>query len=162
MFFDGKTSCTFIDPNPERLLSAIGEEDRNSINLIPQRIQDVELGLFSDLSSGDILFVDTSHVSKVGSDVNHIFFEILPLLQKGVYIHFHDVYFPFEPPIDRVLSLSEHMNEVYLLRAFLQYNNEFKIVLFNTYLEEFHKKFFEQNMPMCLINKGGSIWLQRT
>ena len=162
LFIYGKICCKFIDPNPERLLSVVGEEDRNSINLIPQRIQDVELGLFSNLSSGDILFIDTSHISKVGSDVNHLFFVILPILQKGVYIHIHDIYFPFESPKDRVLFFGEYWNEVYLLRAFLQYNNEFKIVLFNTYLEEFYQEFFEENMPMCLINKGGSIWLQRT
>ena len=67
-----------------------GDEER--VTIIGAGIQDVALDVFAKLEAGDILFVDSTHVSKIASDVNYIFFEILPVLQKGVYIHIHDIY----------------------------------------------------------------------
>jgi hypothetical protein len=46
-----------------------------------------------------------------------------------------------------------------MLRTFLQYNNAFRVVLMNTFMEQFHEPFFQEKMPLCLKNKGGSIWL---
>jgi hypothetical protein len=59
-------------------------------------VQEVPLELFDSLGAGDVLFVDSSHISKMGSDVNHIFFEILPRLRAGVWVHFHDIFWPFD------------------------------------------------------------------
>ncbi|MBF0510802.1 MAG: class I SAM-dependent methyltransferase, partial [Candidatus Omnitrophica bacterium] len=121
---------------------------------------DVDVSFFDELGENDILFVDSSHVSKTGSDVNHILFNILPKLNKGVLIHFHDIFYPFEYPKPWVLE-GRCWNEDYLLRAFLSYNNSFEIVVFNTFLEHFHEDWFKENMPLCLKNKGGSIWLRK-
>ena len=61
-------------------------------------MQDVALEEFDLLENRDMLFVDSTHVCKTGSDVNHILFNILPRLASGVYVHFHDVFYPFEYP----------------------------------------------------------------
>ncbi len=160
LFLDNSIKATFIEPYPELLLSLISEDDRNKIKIIPQRLQDVHLNVFEALEENDILFIDSTHVSKINSDVNRIFFEILPTLSSGVYIHFHDIFFPFEYPKAWVYE-GRAWNEMYLLRSFLQYNNEFSIVLMNTFMEHFHEPFFRVNMPLCLKNTGGSIWIRK-
>jgi len=89
-----------------------------------------------------------------------VFFEILPRLNSGVYIHIHDAFFPFEYPRAWIFD-GIAWSELYLLRAFLQYNRRFRIVLMNTFMEQFHESFFRDNMPLCLENRGGSIWLEK-
>jgi hypothetical protein len=160
-FLGGTLAATFIEPYPERLLSRISNADRARMTVIPKRLQDVDLELFKSLSAGDILFVDSTHVSKIDSDVNRIFFEVLPALAPGVVIHFHDVFYPFEYPKEWIYE-GRAWSELYMLRTFLQYNNCFKVLLMNTLMTRFHRQFFEQNMPLCLKNTGGSIWLQKT
>jgi hypothetical protein len=96
----------------------------------------------------------------VGSDVNFLFFNVLPILQDGVLIHFHDIFYPFEYPQDWIFE-GRAWNEAYLLRAFLQYNSSFHIVFMNTFMEYFHEPIFQQEMPLCLKNTGGSIWIRK-
>ena len=160
LFFGGAIETTFVEPYPELLLSLIKETDKAKIKTISSRLQDVDLKEFDELKADDILFIDSTHVSKINSDVNRIFFDILPRLASGVYIHFHDIFFPFEYPKEWIFE-GRAWNEAYLLRAFLQYNNAFRIVLMNTFMEHFHPAFFEQNMPLCMKNKGGSIWIRK-
>ena len=160
LYFNGSITTTFIDPYPELLLSQIVENDRDRMRIIGSRVQDVDFKEFEALQANDILFIDSTHVSKVYSDVNRLFFEILPRLNEGVYIHFHDIFYPFEYPREWIYE-GRAWNEAYLLRAFLQYNSSFRIVLMNTFLERFHRGFFEQTMPLCLKNPGGSIWLRK-
>ena len=159
-FLEHSLSCTFIDPHPELLLSMIKEEDKARIEILGRPIQQVSLDLFSELSAGDVLFVDSTHVAKTLSDVNHIFFEILPRLKPGVLIHLHDIFYPFVYPKDWELE-QRAWNEAYLLRAFLQYNDSFQIYFCNTFLEYFHDAKFKAEMPLCMKNTGGSIWLRK-
>ncbi|HXM46518.1 MAG TPA: YfhO family protein [Pyrinomonadaceae bacterium] len=161
LFFDQRISCTFIEPNPREFLSLLKVGDLQTIDLVPSRLQEVSLDRFTSLSANDILFIDSSHVSKVGSDVNYLIFEILPVLQSGVYVHFHDVFYPFEYPKQWICDLGIAWNEAYLVRSFLQYNAAFRIAFFNTYLEHFHEERFKELMPLCLNNKGGSLWLRK-
>jgi hypothetical protein len=160
LHFDGGIETTFIEPYPELLEGLLGEGDRDHVRIIPSRLQDVDVSEFDRLEAGDIFFVDSTHVSKVGSDVNRIVFEILPRLAPGVHVHVHDIFHPFEYP-RAWIEEGRAWNEIYLLRAFLQYNSAFEIVLMNTYMEEFHADFFSEHMPLCLENPGGSIWLRR-
>jgi predicted O-methyltransferase YrrM/regulator of replication initiation timing len=160
LFLDDALELTVIDPNPKRLLSLIKERDRERIKIVPLLLQDVDPGEFETLGANDVLFIDSTHVSKLDSDVNRLFFEILPMLASGVYIHFHDVLYPFEYPKDW-FELGRAWNEAYLLRAFLQYNERFRVVLMNTFMERFHEEFFREKMPLCLKNIGGSIWLRK-
>ncbi|MDQ3844530.1 MAG: class I SAM-dependent methyltransferase, partial [Bacteroidota bacterium] len=133
LFFHNSISYTFIEPYPELLLSLLKPSDAENIQILPSGLQDVEAGTFSALKSGDVLLIDSTHVSKVDSDVNHILFSVLPQLKSGVYIHFHDICYPFEYPKEWIYQ-GRAWNEAYILRAFLQYNNQFDIVLFNSFL----------------------------
>ena len=160
MFFDNKIACTFIEPYPDLLHSLMKPGDKGRVRVMPKNIQDVELSVFEELSAGDILFIDSTHVVKVDSDVNYIFFEILPRLAAGVHIHFHDVIYPFEYWAD-IIYKGISWNEAYFVRAFLQYNNSFEIAFFNTYLEKLHPEKFEEKMPLCMKHIGGSIWLKK-
>lgn len=160
LFFSGEIKTTFIEPYPELFLSLVKPSDKESIQLLPNKLQDVDPEVFQSLEANDILFVDSTHVSRINSDVNRILFEILPALKSGVYVHFHDVFYPFEYPKKWVYE-GRAWNEAYALRSFLQFNSAFRIVFFNTYLEHFHRAVFEEHMPLCLKNPGGSIWIQR-
>jgi hypothetical protein len=104
---------------------------------------------FLQLESEDILFIDSSHVSKFDSDVNYLLFHVLPSLKSGVVIHFHDVFKNFEYP-DEWLKEGIYWNEQYLLRAFLQYNHDYEILLFSDYMESKHTEWYLSNMPLCL------------
>jgi predicted O-methyltransferase YrrM len=162
-FLDNGVSLTFIEPYPERLYSLLKDSDKTKNRIYELPIQQVPLNTFAELEAGDFLFVDSSHVSKTGSDVNFIFFEVLPRLKSGVIIHFHDVFTPMEYPKSWVMKKDSWFgfNEIYILRAFLMYNPDFEIIMFNTFLEEHHENWFQKNMPLCLENKGGSIWLRK-
>jgi hypothetical protein len=159
-FFANQISCTFIEPYPERLLSLIQPGDRERFTLIPTPLQDVDVSVFEQLEAGDILFIDSTHVAKLQSDVNYYMFEILPRIAPGVYIHIHDIFYPFEYPL-LWIQQQRAWTELYLLRAFLQYNQQFSIALFNGYLWTYHRELMGQLMPTFLKNPGGSIWLRR-
>ena len=160
IFFGGAIDFTFIEPFPGSFLSMLKPEDRPALKLLEAPVQDVPLATFDALQANDILFVDSSHVSKFGSDLNHILFDVLPRLAPGVIVHFHDVYYPFEYPRE-VLYSGIAWNEAYLLRAFLQYNTAFEILLFTTYVESAHQALVYEAMPLCRRNPGGSLWLRR-
>jgi hypothetical protein len=154
------TSFTFIDPDTTTLDALLRPGDRERVTILPLRLQDVPLTIFDALSANDILFVDSTHVSKTGSDVNRILFEILPRLASGVYIHFHDVFYPFEYPKEWVYE-GRAWNEDYILRAFLEFNDSFEIVLFGTWLAHFHRELLDEQMPLTRENPGGSLWVKR-
>lgn len=161
-FLNNKTNITFIDPNPERLESNLRANE--NVHIIKQKIQDVDKSLFDCLEAGDFLLIDTSHVSKSGSDVNHIYFNILPFLKPGVKIHIHDIFFPMEYPEKWVIKESRGWNEIYLLRAFLSFNNQFKVLFFNSLVEKKYEDYLQKNMPLFFKEAKtvcGGIWIER-
>lgn len=167
-FLNKSVNLNFIDPYQDNLKPLLRSDDNIQEIIHEKKVQEINPEFFDMLNENDILFIDSSHVSKSGSDVNYLFFRILPRLKKGIYIHFHDITYPFEYPRELVLNTnnSEYFrgfgwNESYLLRAFLMYNPAFRIVAFNTFLSGFHRDWFEKNMPMCLKHTGGSIWLKK-
>jgi hypothetical protein len=160
LFLGSTVEFTFIDPYPERLLSVLRPTDRERVRILDVPVQDVPLEEFDRLEADDILFIDSTHVSKTGSDVNRLAFEVLPRLAKGVYVHVHDIHYPFEYPREWVME-GRAWNEAYLLRAFLQFNNAYEIVVMNTALEQYREAWFREHMPLCLKNSGGSLWLRR-
>ena len=115
---------TTVDPAPrtgiERLDGLTRVEHRSALDLPLERFQQLE--------RGDVLFVDTSHAVKLGSEVNWLVLEVLPLLPSGVYVHFHDVFLPYEYP-RYLLELGGYFNEQYLLQAFLIENDSYEVVL---------------------------------
>ncbi len=157
-FFNNQIACTFIEPFPAFLESLLKPTDK--INLVPSRLQEVDLRVFDALEKGDILFIDSTHVSKINSDVNRVFFEILPRLKQGVFIHIHDVFPTFEYPEEWVRE-GRIWNEQYVLRAFLQCNDHFRIRLFCGLLVDYHRAWFEKKMPLVLANPGGALWIEK-
>lgn len=161
LFFSKKMALTFVEPYPERLFSLLSDEDKKQCAILIDTVQDVPFERFAALDVKDILFIDSSHVAKVGSDVVHLLTNVLPRLNKGVIVHFHDIFWPFEYPEEWIRD-GRAWNENYILKAFLQLNAKFKILFFNSYLAIHHKEIVEQNLPSCLKNMGGSLWIEKT
>ena len=164
-----------IEPNPERLYQLLREADQKQITVYPSLVQESTIKeLVPTLQSGDILFIDSSHISKTGSDLNYLLHEVLPLVQQGVYVHFHDVFHSFEYPREWIEEGVE-LNEQYMLRSFLQFNEAFEILLLSDFMEKQHKSWYEAHLPLCLrpherhsvTNEliphitGQSLWIRR-
>ena len=91
---DYKPEIICIDPYPNRFLK---RSDRaNEIRLIPKKVQLVDLEMLTELGDNGFLFIDSTHTVKPGSDVNYLILEVLPRLRVGSWVHFHDIYFPFD------------------------------------------------------------------
>jgi predicted O-methyltransferase YrrM len=147
---------TFIEPyETERLLSL-----EPAATIIRTPVQDVSLQMYDALQANDLLFIDSSHVAKIGSDVLHLWTYVLPRLKPGVLIHIHDIFWPFEYP-EEWLREGRAWNEAYLLRAFLQFNRAFEIRFFNSYLAAKHRDHVVDALPPTRYNPGGSFWMQK-
>jgi predicted O-methyltransferase YrrM len=114
-----------VDPYPERFSQNGWHE---MVEQVPKAVQDVDLDIFAQLESGDILFIDSSHVVGVGSDVVREYLEVLPRLKRGVVVHIHDIFLPSDYPQDAVLNRLWFWSEQYLLQAFLSFNREFEVL----------------------------------
>lgn len=151
---------TFIEPFPETFNKLLSDADHAQVTLIEDKVQNVKVEIFEELERDDILFIDSSHVMKTGSDVCFEIFDILPRLKPGVIVHFHDIFYPFEYPRSWALDEQRSWNEAYALRAFLMYNSKFEVFFFNHY---FFLKFPDlANDPSVTFGKnfGGGLWLR--
>lgn len=164
-YFPGQVSLTFIDPDPVRLNALLDATDRTSCRVLESRVQDVPAVEFEALAENDILFVDSSHVSKIGSDVNYLLFDVFPRLKPGVLIHVHDLFWPFEYPRHWVES-GIAWNEAYLIRALLTGGTRYRILAFPSYLERFEHDLLAAEVPLTLKRSaanptvgGASLWL---
>ncbi len=160
LFFSKKIAFTFIDPHPERLLTLLSDKDKNQHDIIKDIVQNIPFERFATLNAQDILFIDSSHVAKIGSDVVHLVTKILPRLNKGVIVHFHDVFWPFEYP-EEWFRVGRAWNENYILKAFLQFNDKFKIFFLNSYLAIHHREVVENKLPLFSKDPGGSLWIKK-
>lgn len=132
-----------IDPFPERITDRLRARTR----LIRKPVQDVDLSVFLSLKAGDILFLDSSHVVSVGSDVVREYLEILPRLERGVLIHAHDIFLPSDYPRDAVLKRLSFWSEQYLLQAFLTFNSEFEVFWAGSAMQMLYPEVLEQRFP---------------
>jgi len=142
---DGKPGeLITIEPFPEEAL-------RNGFPglsmLIADPAQKVDVNLFASLSEGDVLFVDSSHVVKTGSDVCYECLQILPRLKPGVLVHFHDIFLPCEYPRQAVLERLCFWSEQYLLQAFLAMNDGFEVLWAASAMQLFHPEVVESAIP---------------
>lgn len=156
---DGALNFICIEPFPRQFL--IDGVDGIS-HLEVSKVEDLPLSYFDQLEAGDILFIDSSHVSKVGSDVNYLFFEVIPRLKSGVIVHVHDIFLPDDYPEEWALDQNRNWNEQYLLHAFLQFNSDWRILwaahLMKTRYKAAVQDVFER-FPQ--LGGGGSLWMQR-
>lgn len=150
------TKVTCIEPFPERLESVLVPAD--DVTLLSQPVQEVPVSYFKVLGTGDILFIDSTHVAKVGSDVCWLLLRVLPLLESGVIVHIHDIFWPFMYP-EAWLREGRDWNEGYLLNALLVDSARWEIMLFSSWLWQHHADL----VPVDLRNdQPGSIWIRRT
>lgn len=159
-FFDNKIEMTFVEPYPDLLLSRMKGKDKKKYKVIAKKVQDVPVYVFEKLQRGDILFIDSTHVSKFNSDVNYELFNILPKIKPGVTIHFHDVFDGFEYP-QIWLKDGWAWNEDYLLRAFLSGNNSYKVLMMNDYMTKRHADLLLESYPRIANNNGGGLWIKK-
>jgi hypothetical protein len=153
-------NMTFIEPFPTRLNNLLSPTDKKNSRIIEEKIQDVDIEIFKDLEKNDILFLDTSHIVKTGNDVVFWLFNILPILNSGVIIHIHDIFWPFEYSTEWIEE-EKCYNEIYLIRAFLMNNNDYEILFFNSFIQhEFQSKLIEIDSKL-MDNSGGSIYLRK-
>lgn len=125
------TQLIAIEPYPR---STLVQGFPGLTRLIQSKVEDVDPGLFYQLGDGDILFIDSSHVVRTGGDVNRLYLEILPALQKGVLVHIHDIFLPFEYPRHRIIDKQTFWTEQYLLQTFLAFNQAFQVLWAGSYL----------------------------
>jgi predicted O-methyltransferase YrrM len=166
-FLDNSVDFTFIEPFPERLMGLLRDTDRDRYEVLEAPVQEVDQTVFNTLESGDILFIDSSHVAKIDSDTLHLAFSVLPALKPGVLVHIHDVLWPFEYP-KQWLDEGRAWNEAYLVRAFLMYNRLFEMVFFNSFIAAHHRHLLERYMPLAVRNPesgttigNSSLWLRK-
>jgi hypothetical protein len=88
------TKLTAIDPAPRADIAATGAE------MIPALVPACGEAPFAGLGSGDILFIDSSHVLMPGTDVDFLLNRVLPRLPVGALVHVHDVFLPDDYPPD--------------------------------------------------------------
>jgi hypothetical protein len=150
-----KGTLTCIEPYPEdRLLEA-----QLNIEIVDKRVEEIDLSFFSCLEANDILFIDSSHTVKFGSDVCYEFLEILPSLNPGVWIHVHDIFFPHDYPADWLLNRRLALNEQYLLEAFLAFNKTFSPQLANYWMCLDHQEEAAHVWPNTATSS--SFWMKR-
>lgn len=150
----------FIEPSPDRLKALIPSTLLEPL-LINKPVQDVGLGPFLELRSGDVLAIDSSHVMKSGSDVCFLLTQVLPQLLPGVFVHFHDIFYPFEYP-RHWLEGGRAFNEAYALRILLTNSSRYQIVLFTDFLIQQRRALLAERMPLCLERpfQIGGLWIE--
>lgn len=149
-----------IDPFPAHALKAALS---GSVRFRETAVQNVSLAEFDMLRAGDVLFIDSSHVLKTGSDVQWMYLEILPRLAPGVLIHAHDIFLPREYPERWLKKEHRFWNEQYLLQAFLSFNSAFEVLLSAALLHLRHAEMLAQSFAIYHPSheSPGSFWFRR-
>jgi hypothetical protein len=153
-------SCKHICIEPYEMpwLKDIGVE------LIREKVENIDLDFFQQLEENDILFIDSSHIIRAQGDVLYEFLEILPSLKIGVFIHIHDIFTPRDYPNHWLLDKHLLWNEQYLLEAFLSNNSDFKVTGSLNYLRNNYADTFMEKFPISAGNdkiQPGAFWLKR-
>jgi len=146
------TELFAIEPYPNDVL-------KRGINgltkLIQKKLEQVDLNFFLELDENDILFIDSTHVVKTGGDVNNIYLEILPRLKKGVFVHIHDIFFPYEYPKKWLFQAHRFWTEQYLLQAFLVFNNAYEVHWASFFMHTNHPAKLASHFPNY---KNKQVW----
>ena len=150
-------SCTLtcIEPYEQPWLEKAGVDVRRS------KVEELDIALFRELSAGDILLIDSSHIIRPQGDVLFEFLEVLPVLKSGVIIHVHDIFTPKDYPSEWI-NTHRLWNEQYLLEAFLSFNSDFKIIAALNYLTHHHFDDLALKFPIFAKQPGkepGAFWM---
>ena len=161
---------TCIDPFPTGRLRDLEEP---AVKALVSKVEATDLGVFAELDAGDVLFIDSTHVLKLGGDVAFLFLEVLPRLRPGVVVHVHDIHFPYNTPYPAEQYIFRakwplYRTEAMVLQAFLSFNREFEVVLSAPMIRHADEAFLERTIPGYrpvevedYDTHFGSIWLRR-
>jgi hypothetical protein len=152
----GRILC--IDPHAPSWLGKL----EGGIEIVARPVQETPDEVFLGLEALDVLFIDGSHISKTGSDVNHLFLRILPRLPKGVIVHVHDICLPFEYQRYWSEDVFCYWNEQYVLAALLANSVKFEVLLGVYFLQKSDPEAlrpFVPDVPGVFVG-GGSLWLR--
>jgi len=166
---NGYGQITCVEPYPRDFLKG-----NRKISLIERKLQDTPDEPFKALKRGDVLFVDSSHQVKCQSDALDIFFRVLDLVEAGVFIHFHDIFFPDDYPYFWLKDRGIFLNEQYFLLAFLKDNANYSCRLPNAFIVRKYREKYESWLSgihepnnECFVNleykfiKAGSFWIEK-
>jgi hypothetical protein len=157
---DFKCELIAIEPYPSDVLRA---GFPGFARLIETEVQQVPLGEFAALQPNDILFIDSSHVLKLGSDVQYEYLEVLPRIPAGVVVHVHDIFLPSEYPEKYALEQFMFPNEQYIVQAFLIFNDTFEVLWSSSFMHINHPAKLETAVASYRRTERwpGSLWMRR-
>ena len=157
---------TCVEPYPFDALKTLPD-----FELVEGFVQDTPLEVFESLQAGDVLFIDSSHALKIDSDVAYLFLEVLPRIKTGVFVHIHDVHFPYNGPYPADTWLfgerwPVYWNEAMVVQTFLAFNTSFEILLSVPMIRHHDEAFLIDRFPTYRPlaedpNPPSSLWLQR-
>lgn len=156
-FLNRDLDLVCIEPYPQDFLRA-GVDGIS--RLIESRVQDVPVETFDALEAGDVLFIDSSHVAKTGSDVNFLYLKVLPRLKAGVLIHIHDIFLPNDYPKEWVMERGYNWNEQYLMQALLMFSNGFEVMFGCAHAMARYPELVGEALGGPPYG-GGSLWIRK-
>jgi len=149
------TSITAIDPAPRAVIKGL------EINFVSSAVERSDPGTFEDLQSGDILFIDSSHILMPGTDVDYLFNRVLPSVPSGVLVHIHDILLPDDYPEDWQWR---GYNEQLAVAGFLHgggYEPLFSSTYVRTRMSDRLSGTIINDIPMVEGARDTSLWLRK-
>lgn len=156
-----ETVLTSVDMAPEALRALLRPGDRKRIEFLATPVQDVPLARFEELDANDFLLINSKHVLKTESDLQFLLSEALPRLKPGVVIRFFGIFYPFEYFRGWVIEQNRSWNEAYAVRAFLAYNERFKVIFFNHMFALLEQAKLAADFPKFVETPGAELWIKR-
>jgi len=153
-----------VEPYPSDKLRALDVPGVVTVDVKQEFVENLDPSFFLALTADDILFIDSSHTVRINGDVTYLYLDVLPILNRGVCIHIHDIVFPYQTvPNDHPFFDMFHLwRETDLLHAFLINNDAFAIRLCQSYLHYKAQSELKQTFGDYPANDiPASIWLQR-
>ena len=145
-----------VEPYPRDDIKALRSEN---FELIHSKLQDVDIEL---LSSADLLFIDSSHVSKIDSDVNYEILEVIPKLKIGSLVHWHDIVIPTNYWKDWIDNGNQFWNESYMVHSFMLFNESFKTIWAARYMKLNYAEEMRSAFPYLQgDHRLTSFWVER-
>ncbi len=125
-----------------------------------RRAQDLPVSFYADCN---LLFIDSSHIVKAGSDVTFLVLEVLPMLRPGTLVHFHDILLPNEYWPGWLRDGRSYWNEQYLVHAFLAFNATYDVQWASRYMHVHYADAIKTVFPFFDVAKHriSSLWIQR-
>jgi len=150
----GTVHC--IEPYPRKFLQ---EEKRIHLHVL--KAQEIDAEFLNDtLQDDDILFIDSTHTVKTGSDCLHIYLRLLPNIRRNILVHVHDVFLPFGMPKQWLTDLQYFWTEQYLLLAFLTDNTRARVLYGSNYNAHWNSSLMVELMRGRSKPGGGSFWFR--